>query len=323
MYPRFLQFGAFVISTYGVLAVVAALCGIALWASIARRTGLDPAKIQNAGLLAVVCVVVGARLAVVAANWRGFLEAPLLILSAGTLASGSAAIFGVVLAVDCSHPLPAAAHACRSCRALDAAAPAVDVGPGDPRHRQLCRRVALRRAHRGAVGRHLYQPLCRAHHRRALGHRAASCAALRSHRPLRCWPPCWWRCCVIKAVRQRFSAPRSSRTAYCAFCSHLSLATYAEAPALFHVVTPAQAVAMLMVVLGGAAAGSGRGSRNRRYKMPDTATAHRARSSFPPRPPAAGWISIWWKRLASAAPACSGCCRRRRCCSKASRPRPA
>ena len=99
MYPRFLQFGAFVISTYGVLAVVAALCGIALWTSIARRIGLDAAKIQNAGLLAVVSVVVGARLAVVVANWRGFLEAPLLILSAGTLASGSAATFGVLLAV--------------------------------------------------------------------------------------------------------------------------------------------------------------------------------------------------------------------------------
>ena len=64
MYPRFLQFGAFVISTYGVLAALAALCGIALWTSIARRTGLDAAKIQNTGLLAVVCVVVGARLAV-------------------------------------------------------------------------------------------------------------------------------------------------------------------------------------------------------------------------------------------------------------------
>ena len=30
MYPRFLQFGTFVISTYGVLAQVAAGCGVAL-----------------------------------------------------------------------------------------------------------------------------------------------------------------------------------------------------------------------------------------------------------------------------------------------------
>src|SRR3984885_15350887 len=98
MYPRFLQFATFLIFTYGVLAALAALCGIALCTSIARRTGLDAAKIQNTGLLAVVCVVVGARLAVGGANWRGFLAGPLLILSAGTLASGSAAIFGVLLA---------------------------------------------------------------------------------------------------------------------------------------------------------------------------------------------------------------------------------
>jgi len=90
MYPRFLQFGAFLISTYGVLAVVAALCGVALWTSLARRTSLDPAKIQTAGLLAVLCIVLGARLAVVIDNWQGFLQAPLLILGAGTLSTGSA-----------------------------------------------------------------------------------------------------------------------------------------------------------------------------------------------------------------------------------------
>jgi phosphatidylglycerol---prolipoprotein diacylglyceryl transferase len=128
MYPRFLQFGAFVISTYGVLAVVAALCGIALWTSIARRSGLDATKIQTAGLLAVVCVVAGARVAVVVANWRGFVEAPLLILTAGTLGLntgwGSAAIFGASLAV-----IAAIAYLLRTrvplIRALDAAAPAV------------------------------------------------------------------------------------------------------------------------------------------------------------------------------------------------------
>ena len=124
MYPRFLQFGAFVISTYGVLAVIAAFSGIALWTGLARRTGLFPQKIQNAGLLAVVSVVVGARLAVIIANWRGFFEAPLLILTAGTLAFGSAAIYGVLLAIIATF-----IYLLRSrvplIRALDTAAPAV------------------------------------------------------------------------------------------------------------------------------------------------------------------------------------------------------
>ena len=133
MYPRFLQFGAFVISTYGVLAVVAALCGIALWTSIARRTGMDAEKMQNAGLLAVVCVVVGARLAVVVANWQGFLEAPLLILGAGTLASGSAALRSAA-GCDCRHRLPdagpRAARAGALCRGTRS-----DAGFGNSRHR--------------------------------------------------------------------------------------------------------------------------------------------------------------------------------------------
>jgi phosphatidylglycerol:prolipoprotein diacylglycerol transferase len=129
MYPRFLQFGALVISTYGVLAVVAAFCGIGLWSSLARRTGLDTQKIKNAGLLAVVCIVLGARIAVAIANWRGFLEAPVLILMAGTLASGSAAVYGVLLAViaTCIYLLRSRVPLLP---ALDAAAPAVVLALG-------------------------------------------------------------------------------------------------------------------------------------------------------------------------------------------------
>lgn len=129
MYPRFLQFGAFVLSTYGVLAVVAAFCGIALWSSIARRTAIDVQKVQNAGLLAVVCIVLGARLAVVVANWRGFLEAPLLILMAGTLGSGSATTYGVLLAL-----IAVSIYLLRArvplIPALDAAAPAIMLALG-------------------------------------------------------------------------------------------------------------------------------------------------------------------------------------------------
>ena len=124
MYPRFLQFGSLVISTYGVLALVAALCGISLWTSLARRAALDTAKIGNAALVALLCLVAGARLAVVVANWRGFLEAPLLILLTGTLSAGNAALFGVLLAmVGCWVSL--ARGRMPLLRSLDAAAPAL------------------------------------------------------------------------------------------------------------------------------------------------------------------------------------------------------
>jgi len=107
-----------------VLAVVAALCGVALWTSLARRTSLDPAKIQTAGLLAVLCIVLGVRACGGDRHWQGFLQAPLLILGAGTLSTGSAVTFGVLLAaiVTIAYLLLARMPVIR---ALDAAAPAV------------------------------------------------------------------------------------------------------------------------------------------------------------------------------------------------------
>jgi phosphatidylglycerol---prolipoprotein diacylglyceryl transferase len=126
MYPRFLQFGLLVISTYGVLTLVAAACAVALWASLARRSGLDPARISNAALLSVVSLIAGARLAIVAANWRGLRVAPLLILFAGTMQSGVAALCGVLLAaiVACIYLRHAGLPVLPS---LDTAAPALAV----------------------------------------------------------------------------------------------------------------------------------------------------------------------------------------------------
>jgi phosphatidylglycerol:prolipoprotein diacylglycerol transferase len=249
MYPRFLQFGAFVISTYGVLAVVAALFGIALWAGIARRTGLDPAKIQNAGLLAVVCVVVGARLAVVAANWRGFLEAPLLILSAGTLASGSAVIFGVVLAVIAVILYLLLARI-PLVPALDAAAPAVmlvlavldigDFAAGSHYGAATAAPWGVTYSSRFAA-RTTGVPLGIALHPMqiyaAVGHFVLAAV-------------------LVAMLRHQGRSAEVLGTALFADGVLLFLlaplsGAYAEAPVLLHVVTPAQAIAMLMVVLGG------------------------------------------------------------------------
>ncbi|HEY3989368.1 MAG TPA: prolipoprotein diacylglyceryl transferase family protein [Acidobacteriaceae bacterium] len=253
MYPRFLQFGAFVIPTYGVLALVAAFCGIALWTSLARRTGLDGAKIQNSGLLAVVCLVVGARLAVVIANWRGFLEAPLLILAAGTLASGSAAIFGVLLAA-----VAVVLYLLRArmplLRALDAAAPAVilalailDIGDfaagshfGAPTTQPWSVTYTSRFAAR-TTG----VPLGLAVHPvqiyAAIGHfaLAAGLVIMLRGRMLHGGRP-------GEILGTALFADGMLRFLLAPFAGG-----YADAAALFHIVTPAQAVAMLMVLLGG------------------------------------------------------------------------
>ena len=259
MYPRFLQFGAFVISTYGVLAIVAALCGIALWSSIARRAGLDAAKIQTAGLLAVVCVVVGARLAVVAENWRGFVEAPLLILTAGTLGLhtgwGSAAIFGASLAVIATI-LYLLRVGVPLVRALDAAAPAVmlaaailDIGNfaagshyGAPTAVPWGVTYASRFAAR-TTGVPLGIALHPVQLYAAIGHFALAAVLImmlrhgvqhNQGRPAEVLGTALFADGVFRFVL----APLSG--------------DYADASVLLHVVTPAQAIAMLMVVLGGA-----------------------------------------------------------------------
>ena len=250
MYPRFLQFGAFVISTYGVLALVAAFCGIAVWTSIARRIGLDAAKIQTAGFFTAVCIVVGARLAVVIDNWQGFLQAPLLILSAGTLSTGSAAVFGVALAAVAVCVYLLFVHV-PLIRALDAAAPAVllalailDIANfaagsqyGAPTSVPWGVTYSSRFAAR-TTGVPLGIALHPVQLYAAIGHfvLAAVLVMMLRHvgRPAEVLGTALFAGGVLLFLLAPFSGD------------------YADATVLFHVVTPAQAIAMLMVVLGGA-----------------------------------------------------------------------
>jgi len=253
MYPRFLQFGAFVISTYGVLAIVAALCGIALWTSLARRTGLDPAKIQTAGLLAVLCIVMGARLAVVIDNWQGFLQAPLLILSAGTLSTGSAVIFGVMLAaiVTLAYLLLARLPVIR---ALDAAAPAVVLA------------LAILDIANFAAGSHFGAPTAVpwgvTYSSRFAARTAGVPLGVALH-PVQLYAALGH--FVLAAVlvmmlrqivnRQGRSAEVFGIALFADGVLRFLLAPlsgdYADASVLLHIVTPAQAIAMLMVMGGG------------------------------------------------------------------------
>jgi phosphatidylglycerol---prolipoprotein diacylglyceryl transferase len=260
MYPRFLQFGAFVISTYGVLAVVAAFCGIALWTSIARRTGLDAAKIQTAGLLTVLCIVLGARLAVVIDNWRGFLQAPLLILSAGTLSTGSAAIFGVLLAVVAAIAYLLLVRV-PVIRALDAAAPAVVLA------------LAILDMANFAAGSHYGAPTAVAWAVTYSSHFAARTTGVPlgvALHPVQLYAAIGH--FVLAAVlvmmlrnnnvlnregnREGRAAEVLGTALFADGVLRFLLAPlsgdYADASVLFHTVTPAQAIGMLMVVLGGA-----------------------------------------------------------------------
>ncbi len=127
MYPRFLQFGSIVIPSYGVLLAAGILCGLGLSVALARRVGLNAEKIWNLGLIAVVAVLVGARLLFAIANWSSFRVAPLLLLSLSSARAPVFALGGVGIAL-----LVCAAYAWRAhlplLRVMDVAAPGLALG---------------------------------------------------------------------------------------------------------------------------------------------------------------------------------------------------
>jgi phosphatidylglycerol:prolipoprotein diacylglycerol transferase len=132
VYPRFLQFGPFIIPTYGVLLAAGILCGLALSLALARRAGLDSEKIWNLGLIGVVTAIVGARLLLALANWssfRGapFRAAPILLFSFSGARSPLFALGGMAIAL-----LACVAYAMRThlplLRTMDVAAPALALG---------------------------------------------------------------------------------------------------------------------------------------------------------------------------------------------------
>lgn len=60
--------------SYGLLMVIGFLCATQLAKYLARRTGLDPEIVVNAGLIALITGVIGARLSHVLENWHVYTD---------------------------------------------------------------------------------------------------------------------------------------------------------------------------------------------------------------------------------------------------------
>ncbi|HET8636315.1 MAG TPA: prolipoprotein diacylglyceryl transferase family protein [Acidobacteriaceae bacterium] len=80
MYPRFFQFGHFAIPTYGVFIAIAAVGALALLLFFARRLSLNPNKLWNVGLIAILTALIGERLLVIVAYFSAFREHPFWVL---------------------------------------------------------------------------------------------------------------------------------------------------------------------------------------------------------------------------------------------------
>lgn len=97
MYPLLFHFGRIAIPTYGVFTALALLAALALAVHAARRSGLQPDKVWNLSLIAILAALFGARLLLVAAHFAVFRAHPFWLLGLTSLPGGWIALGGAAI----------------------------------------------------------------------------------------------------------------------------------------------------------------------------------------------------------------------------------
>src|SRR5947209_19110757 len=72
MFPRLFHIGNFGIPTYGVMAAIGLIAGLAVVVRGARQQGIDPEKSWNLGLVAIISGLIGAKILMVINDWHSF-----------------------------------------------------------------------------------------------------------------------------------------------------------------------------------------------------------------------------------------------------------
>jgi phosphatidylglycerol---prolipoprotein diacylglyceryl transferase len=127
LHPLLFHTGNLAIPTYGVFAAAALLAALALCVVLARRAGLPGEKVWNLGLIAILTALFASRLLVVAANLRVFARHPFWVLGLATVHGGWIAAGGAA-AGALAAVLYALAEGLPLLRVADAAAPAAALG---------------------------------------------------------------------------------------------------------------------------------------------------------------------------------------------------
>ena len=103
MFPRLLEVGSFSLPTYGVLIAIGFLVGISLSARLARRSGIDPERITNLGIVLLVSAIVGAKLFLIADNWAYYSRDLGRLFTLEALRSGGVFYGGLVTAIGVAY----------------------------------------------------------------------------------------------------------------------------------------------------------------------------------------------------------------------------
>jgi phosphatidylglycerol---prolipoprotein diacylglyceryl transferase len=99
VFPILLHFGRFSLPTYGLLAAIALLVGLALSVRYAARHGMDADGTWTLGILAILAGIIGAKLLLVVNNWAFYKAHPREIFTLTTLQAGGVWSGGLVAAV--------------------------------------------------------------------------------------------------------------------------------------------------------------------------------------------------------------------------------
>ncbi len=102
MHPQLFHIGWFWVPTYGVLVATGVLVGIYTAARFAGRSGIDPEKAWNLGILAIISAIIGAKLLLLIDDWGWYAAHPRDIFSLATLQAGGVFYGGLIAAVALS-----------------------------------------------------------------------------------------------------------------------------------------------------------------------------------------------------------------------------
>ena len=99
MHPILFHFGSITVYTYGVLVATGVVLGLFYARRQAPRAGLDPEKIWNMGIYAILIALLLAKIWLVFAEWSYYAAHPREILSLATFQSGGTFYGGVLGAI--------------------------------------------------------------------------------------------------------------------------------------------------------------------------------------------------------------------------------
>jgi phosphatidylglycerol:prolipoprotein diacylglycerol transferase len=99
LFPRLFQLGPFTLHSYGLLVVLGFGAGLWMAARQARRSGLDPGRVLDLGILLALAAVAGSKILMLVEDWRFYSANPGAIFTMATLQAAGVFYGGLAAAL--------------------------------------------------------------------------------------------------------------------------------------------------------------------------------------------------------------------------------